>query len=95
MAIKKFIGTRGVGKTSQLLEYAVDNSIEYVICANPRHMMEKAHSLGFQGLTFISHTSATELEKLFESGEPYVIDEVETFIRLVFNDLQAYTFSIE
>ena len=95
MAIKKFIGTRGIGKTSQLLEYADDNSIEYVICANPRHMMEKAHSLGIQGLTFIAHTSAEELQKLFESGEPYVIDEIETFIRLMFTDLQGYTFSIE
>ena len=95
MAIKKFIGTRGVGKTSQLLEYAANNNIKYIICANPRHMMEKAHSLGFLGLTFVGYSSAAELEKLFSSGEPYVIDEIETFIKVLFIDLQAYTFSLE
>ena len=95
MAIKKFVGTRGVGKTSQLLEYAENNNIKYVICANPRHMMEKAHSLGFLGMTFIGHTAGAELEKLFESKEPYVIDEIETFIKRMFVDLQGYTFSLD
>ena len=38
---------------------------------------------------------SAELEKLFSSGEPYVIDEIETFIKVLFIDLQAYTFSLE
>ena len=91
MAIKKFIGTRGIGKTSRLLDYAAENGIKYVICLNPKHMMEMAHSLGVTGLTYINYSALEDIQNIINSKEKFVVDNIEDFLSLNCSLLQGFT----
>ena len=77
--MKRIIGPRGTGKTKELMQVAQENEALFV-CANPQAMRVKAHNYGFIGIDFIDYIE-------FFNGNyveaPYVIDDLERFIRAV------------
>lgn len=51
----KIIGPRGTGKTTRLLkEISVKYENPTVVCRDPRHMIEKAFTMGINNIKFIT-----------------------------------------
>lgn len=94
--MKKIIGTRGIGKTKQLLYYAKDNDAT-VICANPSYMQEKAIAYGITGLNFLSYDDFWLQVKsnYYDHDIKYVIDEIDGYIKALRKKIIAYNFSID
>lgn len=77
----RIINGQGTGKTSRLMLIAKENNAIFV-CANPRSMEQKAYAYGIVGITFMSYSEFFTSRRNDYEGN-YVIDEVETFIKLL------------
>lgn len=86
----RIVGTRGSGKTYQLLEEA--NRVGgVVISQNPRAMREKAHYWGFTDIVCVGY----EESKDYHYEKPVFVDELEAYARaLLGKPLAGYTFTI-
>lgn len=94
MMIKKFIGTPGVGKTAQLLLWAAENNIQYVLCEDPQKMIIRAKNLGIEKMTFLYYLDYYRYKGLFnEEAISYVVDDIDKFVGTLFN-IKAYSESI-
>ena len=88
--VNKILGSRGIGKTTQLMEYAVNNGIHYILCAYPKHHLELASVKGYEGLTFLKYNDPFVKELKFKNT-PFLIDDLDLFFINVYPNLKGYT----
>lgn len=93
--MNKILGSRGIGKSSQLIQYASENNIEYIICINPKHHITLAYELGIKGINFINVNDIDELKRLIHQQIPFLIDDISYFLCATLGDcLKGYTESV-
>ena len=88
-------GSRGTGKTHQLLYMAAKNN-GIVVCSNPKGMQQKAKDYGFdlEKMQFLSYGQFA-MTPLVEH-KPVYIDEIDSFLRNSINsNIAGYTLSLE
>lgn len=92
--INKILGNRGSGKSTRLMEYAVNNNIHYILCGYPQHHLKLANSKGYEGLTFLKYTDSF-VEELKSKNVPFLIDDLDLFLLNRYPNLKGYTNTIE
>lgn len=88
----QIIDKRGSGKTSRLMLLAQENNGVFV-CANPHGMREKAKNYGFSSFEIVSYKDY--LEHNYSYGKMVFVDELELFVKLLGNNLNGYSLSLE
>ena len=92
--VNKILGSRGIGKSSQLMEYACTNNIHYILCTYPKHHLELASEKGYEGLTFLRYDDSF-VEELKRKNIPFLIDDLDIFLLKKYPTLKGYTNSID
>lgn len=93
--MNKILGSRGIGKSTQLLDYAFNNKIKNIICLNPTHQILLANNREYNlCFNFIPFSDEDKISELLASGEPFVVDELDHFLKYYFKNLKGYTNSI-
>ena len=87
----KLLGTRGSGKTYELLKEASRNKNAVVICSNPAAMKEKIRSYGLPEIECVSYG-----ENVYNLIKKDVyIDEIDKCLNAIYPHIAGYTGSIE
>lgn len=87
----QIIDARGSGKTGRLMLLAKkDNGV--LVCSNPRAMQSKAHAYGLTGFDIVSYFDY--FNHNYEQGKPVFIDELDSCIKSLGNDLSGYSLTI-
>ena len=92
--MNKILGSRGIGKSTHLMEYAVNNNIHYILCEYPQHHLELANLKGYEGLTFLKYNDPF-VEELKSKNVPFLIDDLDLFLLRKYPNLKGYTNSFE
>lgn len=92
--INKILGSRGIGKSTRLMEYAVNNNIHYILCGYPQHHLELANLKGYEGLIFLRYNDSF-VEELKNKNVPFLIDDLDLFLLNNYPNLKGYTNNIE
>ena len=92
--MERIIGSRGSGKTNDLIKYAYENNLP-IFAANPQDIFIKAALLGCEGVKVYTYFYLLHNEEIFKSAE-YVIDDLEFFVRYCAPGfLKGYTLAID
>lgn len=91
--MNKIFGNRGIGKSTQLMQYAVDHNIHYIFCLNPSHHLILASEKGYDGITFLRYNDPF-IDQLKEKNVPFLIDDLELFMLKKYPTLLGYTENI-
>ena len=92
--MNKILGSRGIGKSTHLMEYAVNNNVHYILCEYPPHHLELANLKGYEGLTFLRYNDSF-VEELKNKNVPFLIDDLDLFLLNKYPNLKGYTNSFE
>jgi predicted dehydrogenase len=92
--MKAIIGTRGIGKSARLLEFASRNDYIF-ITGSPSAAKDLAKTMGILEKVDIVPYSFKRIKELEESGTPYVVDGLELFMNRTFPNLQGYTLDLD
>lgn len=92
--MQRIIGSRGVGKSSQLILYAHEHNIPVIICSSPMHQIELAQSLGVSEITFIGYNEKERIKNVKNTDTKFLIDDLEKFTSYKYKNLIGYTISI-
>ena len=92
--MKKIIGTRGIGKSARLIEYAIKNDC-IVLTHYPAGLRELARKMGVSDKIEVLPYSAYQIEELEQSNTPYVVDCMDMFLKLLFRNMKGYTLDLE
>lgn len=87
----RIIDGRGTGKTSKLMLLAKENNAVFV-CSNPRAMRYKAEQYGISNVEFQSYYDFLDDHN---STSNYIIDEVDTFLKSINNNIIGYSLTNE
>lgn len=88
----RIIEGRGTGKTSRLMLLAKEND-GIIVCSNPYAMQSKAKAYGLTGFDIISYEDY--FQHNYEYGKKCFIDELESYVKFLGNNLSGYTLSTE
>lgn len=89
----KEIGVKGNGKTRRLLEYASKNR-SIVVCNMPKAMEEKAREYGIKNIECISYSTFLDVKHKLK-GQTIVVDEIESLLECLNNNIIGYTLGVE
>ena len=92
--MKKIVGKRGIGKTKELIEFAVDNEC-IILSANDDNLREKVVSMGYSPMMVMPFTPHT-LEIVNDKNLNVVIDDIDLCMIDIFKErLKGYTLTID
>lgn len=87
----RIIDGRGTGKTSKLMLLAKENNAVFV-CSNPRAMKYKAEQYGINDVEFQSYYDFLDDHNSINN---YIIDEIDTFLKSINNNIIGYSLTNE
>lgn len=90
--MKVITGPRGTGKTTKLLtEISVEYKNPTVVCRDPRHMIEKAFTMGINNIKFI--TTDDLLSFGIQAYTDLFFDDIDDFLVDLFgaDNVKGYT----
>ena len=87
----RIIDGRGTGKTSKLMLLAKENNAVFV-CSNPRAMKYKAEQYGISDVEFQSYYDFLDDHNSINN---YIIDEVDTFLKSINNNIICFSLTNE
>ena len=80
----KLIGDRGIGKTKELIEFAVDNNC-VILSANDNKLREKVVSMGYSPF-IVAPFKPDVLGKILNSDVNVVIDDIDCIFSFMFGE---------
>ena len=91
----KIIGSRGIGKTTQLIDYAARNGYK-ILCNNSfsyEHMKDRVISLGYDpGMV----EPLSSYKSLTENNIKFVVDDLDVFLSNLTNgNLYGFTLTLQ
>lgn len=92
--MNKILGSRGIGKSTHLMEYAINNNVHYILCEYPQHHLELANLKEYEGLTFLRYNDPF-VEELKSKNVLFLIDDLDLFLLRKYPNLKGYTNSFE
>lgn len=94
--MKAIIGTRGIGKSARLLEFASKNDYIFITGASSlSSARDLAKTMGILEKVDIISYSYQKIKELEETETPYVVDGLELFMKETFPSLQGYTLDLD
>lgn len=89
----KILGSRGSGKTYELIREASRTPNAVIVCRDPYGMKVKIKDYGFNNERTKAISYGEFINELHSSYNAYYIDEIETFLSTLHVD--GYTMSVE
>ena len=89
--MEKIIGTRGIGKTHRLMQYAVSNGATFV-CSNVERYREKALKYGIIDLDIISYE---DYINYIYGDIKVVINDLDEFIKTMNSKIIGFDLTID
>ena len=84
------VGERGIGKTKNLIEFAVDNNC-IILSADQDRLRRKVLNMGYNPFIVKPFTIET-IEEIISSGVDIVIDDIDLSLNNLFkNKLKGFT----
>lgn len=80
----KLIGDRGIGKTKELIEFAVDNNC-VILSANDDKLREKVVSMGYSPF-IVAKFSPDVIKSIIDSDVNVVMDDIDICISKMFGE---------
>lgn len=80
--MKKILGSRGIGKSTQLMQYANDNGINYIICSNASHHIIAAYENSFKNLKFVQYNDTDSIKYLVDHKIPFLVDDLDSLLKM-------------
>ena len=93
----KIFGSRGCGKTYQLLNYATTDPNGIIVCSNPDAMLYKIKQYNMKEIKCISYEDFLRNKHKMREKEQasFYIDEIDALLQRVDPHIAGYTMSLD